>query len=62
MVHDSRNSSSLSNNIVWTIFTDKEKNSWLGIDYGISLSRFNNGFRYVPISQITGTGEGIIAF
>jgi signal transduction histidine kinase/ligand-binding sensor domain-containing protein/DNA-binding response OmpR family regulator len=58
VVHDSRNSSSLSNNIVWTIFTDKEKNIWLGTDYGISLSRFNNGFQYVPISQITGTGEG----
>src|SRR5690606_12295688 len=39
VVHDSRNSSSLSNNIVWTIFTDKEKNIWIGTDYGISLSR-----------------------
>lgn len=58
VVHDSRNSSSLSNNIVWTIFIDKDKNSWIGTDYGVSLSRFNDGFQYVPISQITGTGEG----
>lgn len=58
VVHDSRNSSSLSNNIVWSIFTDKENNSWIGTDYGISLSRFNDGYQYVPISQITGTGEG----
>lgn len=58
IVHDSRNTLSLSNNIIWNIFTDKEKNIWLGTEYGISLSRFNSGFQYVPIAQITGTGDG----
>lgn len=58
VVHDSRNSTSLSNNIIWTIFTDIEKNIWLGTDYGISLSRYNKNFRYIPISEVTGTGEG----
>lgn len=58
LVHDSRNQQSLSNNIVWGVFTDKEKNVWMGTDYGISLSRSNNSFRDVPISQVTGTGEG----
>jgi signal transduction histidine kinase/ligand-binding sensor domain-containing protein/DNA-binding response OmpR family regulator len=58
LVHDSRNGASLSNNVVWTIFTDREQNIWLGTDFGISLFRFNSGFQYVPISQITGTGEG----
>jgi len=58
VVHDSRNQQSLSNNIVWCIFTDKEKNIWMGTDYGISLSRRNDYFRYVPIAQITGTGDG----
>ena len=58
IVHDSRNAQSLSNNIIWNIFTDREKNIWLGTDYGISMSRCNNTFRYVPIAQITGTGEG----
>ena len=56
--HDSRNIQSLSNNIVWNIFRDKERNIWLGTDYGISLSRFNHTFQYIPIAQITGTGEG----
>lgn len=58
IIHDSRDPSSLSNNIIWNIFTDREKNVWLGTDSEISLSRFNNGFQYIPISQITKTGEG----
>lgn len=57
-VHDSRNQQSLSNNIIWCVYADKEKNIWLGTDYGISLSRHNNNFRYISISQITGTGDG----
>ncbi len=58
IVHDSRNPQSLSNNIVWTIFTDGGHNVWLGTDYGISMSRSDNVLRHIPISQITGTGEG----
>ena len=58
VVHDSRNLQSLSNNIIWTIFADSEHNVWLGTDYGISMSRHNSVLRHIPISQITGTGEG----
>lgn len=58
LIHDSRNPQSLSNNIIWNIFADKEQNIWLGTDYGISLSHYNMAFRYIPISQITGTGDG----
>lgn len=58
ILHDSRSTRSLSNNIVWTIFKDKHNNIWLGTDYGISLLRFNRTFQYIPIAQITGTGEG----
>ncbi|WP_029902483.1 two-component regulator propeller domain-containing protein [Prevotella sp. 10(H)] len=57
-VHDSRNSKSLSNNIIWGAFADKEKNIWLGTDYGISLSCNNRTFQSVPISEITGIGDG----
>ncbi len=58
VVHDSRNLQSLSNNIVWTLFADREQNIWIGTDNGISLARNNSTYRYVPISQITGTGDG----
>lgn len=57
-VHDSRNSRSLSNNIIWGVFADKEKNIWLGTDYGISLSRNNRSLQSIPISHITGIGDG----
>lgn len=56
--HDSRNLQSLANNIVWNIFADRERNVWLGTNYGISLSHYSNIFRYMPIAQMTGTGEG----
>lgn len=57
-VHDSRNNKSLGNNIIWGVFADKEKNIWLGTDYGISLSHFNQSLQLIPISQITGIGDG----
>lgn len=58
LLHDSRYSQSLSNNIVWGIFIDRQKNAWIGTDYGVSLARSNKEFRYVPISQVTGVGDG----
>lgn len=58
IIHDSRNLQSLSNNIIWSVFRGKEGNIWLGTDQGVSLSRYNTSFSYVPIFQITGTGEG----
>lgn len=58
VIHDSRNLQSLSNNIIWSIFTDREQNIWLGTDHGISLSRSNRSLQDIPISQITGSGEG----
>lgn len=58
VIHDSRNIQSLTNNIIWNIFADHEQNIWLGTDYGISLARYNSAMQYIPISQITGTGDG----
>ncbi len=58
VVHDSRNDKSLADNIIWNIFTDHEQNTWLGTDYGISLLRYNKAFQFIPISQITGIGDG----
>ncbi len=57
-VHDSRDIHSLSNNIIWTIFSDREDNIWIGTESGISLARSGSILRHVPISKITGTGEG----
>ena len=58
IVHDSRYSKSLTNNIIWSILVDREKNAWFGTDYGVSLFRHNKTYRYTPISQITGIGDG----
>jgi len=58
LMHDSRDGRSLTNNIVWSVFVDKNKNAWFGTGYGASLLRYNKTYRYVPISQITGIGDG----
>ena len=58
VVHDSRDGNSLTNNIIWSIFVDRNKNAWFGTDYGISLSHNNKNYNYVPISQVTGIGDG----
>ncbi len=58
IVHDSRYGQSLSNNIIWGIFIDRQKNAWFGTDYGVSLVRSNKEYRYIPISKITHVGDG----
>lgn len=58
VVHDSRDGKSLTNNIIWSIFADRNKNAWFGTDYGVSLYKNNRNYRYVPISQLTGIGDG----
>lgn len=58
ILHDSRNNLSLVNNTIWAIFQDKDKNSWLGTNYGISLASVNSAFHYTPLFQLTNSGEG----
>ncbi|MDD3077496.1 MAG: two-component regulator propeller domain-containing protein [Paludibacter sp.] len=58
VVHDSRDNKSLINNIIWDIFTDRDQNVWFGTDYGISHYIYNKTYDWVPLSQITGLGDG----
>lgn len=56
--HDSRQTSSLLNNIVWASFTDRDGNVWLGTDRGLSLIPQQNTYKWIPLSAVTGNGEG----
>lgn len=58
VVHDSRNSSSLRNNIIWDIFRDKNQNIWLATNRGISLAQTDTGRQYVHLSEIVHSSEG----
>ncbi|WP_460197765.1 two-component regulator propeller domain-containing protein [Segatella asaccharophila] len=58
IVHDSRYPQTLVNNIVWSIFKDRWNNIWLGTDNGISLFSQNKYYHWVPLSDITGNGDG----
>lgn len=56
--HDSRNEHSLSNNVIWCSYVDKNNNIWLGTDYGVSLLVDNSSFQFIHLSELTGTGNG----
>lgn len=58
VVHDSRNSSSLCNNIIWDIFRDRNQNIWFATNRGVSLAQTNTGQHYVHLSEIVHSSEG----
>lgn len=57
-VHDARNTHSLVNNIIWSIFSDRQDNVWIGTDNGFSLCAQHTRMHYIPIYEITGNGDG----
>ena len=58
IVHDSRNNSSLCNNIIWDIFRDRNQNIWLATNRGVSLAQANTGRQYVHLSEIVHSSDG----
>ncbi len=56
--HDATNDRSLINNVVWTIFADREQNIWVGTDAGASLFIYNKKITRKSISELTGSNEG----
>lgn len=57
-VHDSQSAYSVSNNIIWKTFVDKDENLFLGTDYGFSFSLSDRTFKYLPVFQMTGVKSG----
>ncbi len=56
--HDSRNASSIPNNIVWSCFVDKWQNVWVGTDNGLSRLVTHSYYQYISLDEITLSGEG----
>lgn len=56
--HDSRDGSSLPNNIIWSLFLDRDSNLWIATDYGLSQLTLEMPYHVIPLSEITGSGEG----
>lgn len=57
-LHDSRSPHSIANNIVWAVFSDRWGNLWAGTDQGVSDLRKRRFYDYIPLSDLTNTGEG----
>jgi len=53
----------LQNNNIRSIFSDKDKNLWLGLDNGVDFIAFNNAIKHVyPETQNIGSGYSSIVF
>lgn len=57
-IHNSRDVSSISNNVVWACCVDKWQNVWLGTDNGLSRLVTHGYYRYFPWEHIAKSGEG----
>ena len=57
-LHDSRSARSIANNIVWAVYNDRWGNLWAGTDQGVSEIQRRPFYTYIPLSDITGTGDG----
>ena len=56
--HDSREVSSIPNNIVWSCFVDKWQNVWIGTDNGLSCLSTHTYYQYIALDKVTMSGEG----
>lgn len=57
-LHDSRSARSIANNIVWAVYNDRWGNLWAGTDQGVSQIQHHPFYTYIPLSDITNTGDG----
>ena len=57
--HDSRHgSTSLVNDVVWSILSDRQGKIWFGTDEGLSILDSSSAIPFVSISEITGDSRG----
>ncbi|MCD8385549.1 MAG: ATP-binding protein [Bacteroidales bacterium] len=56
--HDSRQSTSIGNNVVWTICNDHQGNTLAGTEDGISIMNDHERIEKTLISDIAGQGDG----
>jgi len=58
IMHDARSQTSLSGDVVWSIFTDCDQNLWVGTNCGLSLTGTHRRLFSLPITMLTGEGQG----
>lgn len=58
--HDARNSGTISGDVVWCVFRDRDDNTWIGTNDGISLSPQKRTLHIHNLHHITGSGSGMV--
>ena len=57
-IHDSHDTSTIPNNIVWACYIDQWQNVWIGTDNGLSRMVTNHYYEYTPIEKVASSTEG----
>lgn len=57
-IHNPENTKSIINNVIWSIFTDRNNEIWLGTDYGLSILSAHKNYKFISTHSVTGQNEG----
>lgn len=60
--HDSRNPSSIQNNIICDIYIDRQQNVWLGNNIGFSMIPYKASCDIMPLGELTGNNGGNLIY
>ncbi len=58
IVHDSGNARSIGNDVLWNILCDRSQNVWIATDRGVSMTRIDDSYRFLHLSEIVRTRDG----
>ncbi len=57
--HESGNSNSLPDNVIWCIYGDAAGNVWIGTDHGVTMTEGMMKSRFLDVGKMTGSTEGL---
>lgn len=57
--HVAGRTSSLPNNVVWSVFEDASGDVWIGTDHGVAIVGKGDSYRFVGLDEMTDAGDGL---